>query len=252
LTAISLETHGNTAVITFDRPPVNALDVDTLHELADTLDRIAGDDPDGVILTGRGKVFSAGADLRKVLEADADYIAEGIEALTRAFETLFVFPRPVVAAVNGYALAGGAVLTCECDHRLMAEGAGTIGAIELAAGVPFPSWALEIMRFAVNNEHLQEIILFGRSYPPAEALDKGLIDEVVPDGALMQRALEIVDELARVPRTTFAISKRELRHGAVVAARDGSERFDDEVKAAWASEEVLSAIRRQMERLSRA
>jgi enoyl-CoA hydratase len=250
LTSISLETHGNSAVITFDRPPVNALDVDTLHDLADTLDRVAGDDPDGVILTGRGNVFSAGADLRRVLEADADYIAQGIEALTRAFETLFVFPRPVVAAVNGYALAGGAVLTCECDHRLMGESAGEIGAIELAAGVPFPSWALEIMRFAVNNEHLQEVILFGRSYPPPVAMDKGLIDEIVPDAELMERALAIVDELARVPRTTFAISKRELRHATVVAARDGSERFDDEVKAAWASEEVLSAVKRQMERLS--
>jgi enoyl-CoA hydratase len=250
VTSVSLDTQGNTAVITFDRPPVNALDVDTLHELADTLDRVAKDDPDGVILTGRGKVFSAGADLRRVLEADANYIAEGIEALTRAFETLFVFPRPVIAAVNGYALAGGAVLTCECDHRLMAEDAGEIGAIELAAGVPFPSWALEIMRFAVNNEHLQEIILFGRSYAPQQAKAMGLIDEIVPTGALMDRATEIVDELARVPRTTFAISKRELRNAAVVAARDGSERFDEEVKAAWASEEVLSAIKRQMERLS--
>jgi hypothetical protein len=59
-----------------------------------------------------------------------------------------------------------------------------------------------------------------------------------------------VDELARVPRTTFAISKRELRHNAVAAARSGSERFDEEVKAAWASEEVLTAIKRQMERLA--
>ena len=250
MASLSLETAGNTAVVSFDRPPVNALDVETLHELADTLDRLLKDDPDGVILTGTGAVFSAGADLRRVLEGDANYIAEGIEALTRAFETLFVFPRPVVAAVNGYALAGGAVLTCECDYRLMGENAGEIGAIELAAGVPFPSWALEIMRFAVNNEHLQEVILFGRSYPPARAIGLGLIDEMVPDAELRARAIEIVEELARVPRNTFAITKRELRHEAVATARRVSERFDDEVKTAWASAEVLGAIRRQMERLA--
>src|SRR5687768_5599664 len=119
MSAIST-TSGDTAVITLDRPPVNALDVETLNELAATFDSLAPDDPDGVILTGRGAVFSAGADLRRVLQGDAGYIAEVIEALTRTFETLFVFPRPVVAAVNGHALAGGAVLTCGCDFRVMA------------------------------------------------------------------------------------------------------------------------------------
>src|SRR3712207_4982275 len=98
---VSVDSSGNIATVTLDRPPVNALDVETLHELADAFDKLAADDADGVILTGRGAVFSAGADLVRVLEGDADYIAAGIEALTRAFETLFTFPRPLVAAVNG-------------------------------------------------------------------------------------------------------------------------------------------------------
>jgi enoyl-CoA hydratase/carnithine racemase len=198
-------------------------------------------------LTGTGSAFSAGADLRKVLAADPDYISAGIEALTRCFRTLFVFHRPLVAAVNGHALAGGAVLTCACDHRVMG-GDGLIGAIELKAGVPFPGWALEIVRYGANNEHAAEIINFGRAYEPGRALDIGLIDEVT-DGDVLDRAVEAARELATVPRKTFEITKRALRERTVHAADALSAVIDDDVKAAWSSPEVLDSIRRQLESL---
>ena len=90
---------------------MNALDVDTLNELSDSFDEAAEDDTRAVILTGTGKTLSAGADLVRVLAGDDEYIDAGIDALTRNFRTLFEFPKPVVAAVNGHALAGGAVLS---------------------------------------------------------------------------------------------------------------------------------------------
>jgi enoyl-CoA hydratase len=174
----------------------------------------------------------------------------GIAALTRAFETLFVFPRPVIAAVNGHALAGGCILTCGCDYRIMSETAGTIGAVELKAGVPFPAWALEILRYAVNNHHVQEIVYTARSYAPDVALRMGLVDEVVPADDLMARAHEMAAELAAVPPTTFALMKRALRKPAVEAAREGAA-TDDEIKAAWRSEEVHDAIRALLASLTR-
>jgi enoyl-CoA hydratase len=250
MAAIESELDGTTLVLRLNRPPVNALDVDTLEELSDQLDATESSDATAVVLTGAGTVFSAGADLYRVLEAGPDYIDAGIAALTRAFETLFVFPRPVVAAVNGHALAGGCILTCACDYRIMSESAGTIGAVELKAGVPFPAWALEVLRHAVNNHHVQEIVYTGRSYPPDVALDKGLVDEVVPSDALMARALEMADELAAVPPTTFALMKRALRKPAVEAARAGA-LGDDEIKAAWRSQEVHDAIRALLASLAR-
>ncbi|MEA2453188.1 MAG: enoyl-CoA hydratase [Actinomycetota bacterium] len=232
-------------VIELHRPPVNALDIETLDALADVLED-AGEEPDAVILTGRGSAFSAGADLRKVLEADPVYIDAGIVALARCFEALFVFPRPLIAAVNGYALAGGAVITCTADRRIMSEDAGLIGAVELKAGVPFPAWALEIVRHAVNNSHVEEVIYFGRSYSPTDALRIGLVDEVVPAAQLMSRATEVARELAEVPRETFGLTKNSLRRWTVETARRGMALTDEEVKAAWKLPEVHDAIRRLM------
>lgn len=249
MTSIERAERGPVLVLALDRPPVNALDVETLDDLTDALVEARGDDPDAVVLTGAGRCFSAGADLQRILRGDASYIDAGIEALTRAFEALFTFPRPVVAAVNGHALAGGCVLTCACDYRVMSSTAGRIGAIELAAGVPFPAWALEIMRFAVGNDDLQEIILFGSSYEPAEALDRGLIDEVVGETELSSRAEDVAQTLAKVPRNTFSLTKAAVRKPAIEAARRGAMETDDQVKAAWRSPEVLESIRRQLEAL---
>jgi enoyl-CoA hydratase len=154
--AIKSDMTGGTLTLRLDRPPVNALDVATLDELSDRLDAASAEDVQAVVLTGSGPVFSAGADLHRVLDGGGDYVNTGIAALSLAFETLFVFFRPVIAAVNGHAWAGGCILTSACDYRIMSATGGTIGAVELKAGVPFPAWALEILRYAVNNEHVQE------------------------------------------------------------------------------------------------
>jgi enoyl-CoA hydratase len=249
MTAIRSELRDNVTLLTIDRPPVNALNVDTLDELTDTVEGLH--DADAVVLTGTGSIFSAGADLWKVLESAEDpaYIDRGIVALSRNFEALFTFPRPLVGAVNGHALAGGAILTSACDYRVMAAESGRIGAVELAAGVPFPAWALEILRFAVNNDHLQEVVIVGRSYKPADAQRLGLIDEVVPPKELMERALKVAGDLAAVPRETFSVTKEMLRAQAVAAARASAADTDERVKAAWRSPEVVAAVRRTMESL---
>lgn len=237
-------------ILRIDRPPVNALDVDTLNELSDAFDEVRGDATRAVILTGTEKVMSAGADLVKVLKGDDAYIDAGIDALTRNFRTLFEFPKPVVASVNGHALAGGAVLTCGCDHRVMGKWAGEIGTIELTAGVPFPAWALELVRYAVKPEFFQEIVYFGRSYVPEIAVAKGLVDEVVADALLAQRSIEVAHELMQIPGITFATTKRSMR-AATVAAAEALMRFDDDVKSAWRSKEVQDAVQRQVDALRR-
>lgn len=244
MSALNSEVRDGVLVIQIDRPPVNALDVDTLNELTERLDKAVWEEQGAIVLTGSGSMFSAGADLRKVLDGGPEYINAGIVALSQAFEALFVFPRPVVAAVNGHALAGGCILTCASDYRIMSASAGTIGAVELKAGVPFPSWALEILRYAVNNEHVQEIVLTGRSYEPDEALVKGLIDEVVPGEELMDRAIAMAKELAAVPPNTYRLTKRALRKATVENAIKGAASTNEEIKATWRSPEVLDAIRK--------
>src|SRR5262245_17682571 len=131
----------------------SALDVELLDALLHELDGVA-EDVHALILTGTGSIFSAGVDLFRLTEEGADYVRRFLPLLSRFLRTLFSFPRPVVAAVNGHAIAGGCVIALACDARLMAEGDATIGLPELLVGVPFPTAAREIVRFAVPGEQL--------------------------------------------------------------------------------------------------
>src|SRR6201992_461123 len=101
-----------------------------------------------VILTGAGRAFSAGVDLRALVDGGKGYAEKFVVALSKAFRAIFDHPAPVIAAVNGHAIAGGCVLAMCADVRLMSG--GTIGLTELAVGVPFPVTALEICRDAMG------------------------------------------------------------------------------------------------------
>jgi len=117
----------------------------------------------------------------------------------------------VVAAVNGHAIAGGCVIVCACDYRIMAEGDGRIGVSELRVGVPFPVLPLEIMRFAVSNSHLQSLVYTGRTLLPEDAKAAGLVDEVVPAEKLLHQACETAEHFGAVPTNSFALTKALLR-----------------------------------------
>src|SRR5439155_19284137 len=106
-----------------------------------------------------------------------------LPAVNRGFETLVSLMKPVVASVNGHAIAGGCIIACAADHRLMARDGGRIGIPELLVGVPFPVVPLEIMRFAAAR-HVSSLAYTGATFSADEALKQGLVDAVVRAGAL--------------------------------------------------------------------
>ena len=201
-----------------------------------------------VVLTGTGKIFSAGVDLFRVLEGGRRYIDAFVPAMCRAFERIFVHPAPVVAAANGHAIAGGCLLVAAADQRLMADGAARIGIPELQVGVPFPPIALEIMRFATPSQHFQTIVCRADTYEPSAALGLGLLDEVVAPGTLLDRALAVAGRLASIHRETFAITKREIRRPAVVRIRALEQTAAREVHAQWLDPRTLDRIRDYLDR----
>jgi enoyl-CoA hydratase len=239
---IDLERHGNVTVMRLNAPPVNALDREVLLAITATLHDIEASDARAVVLTGAGAAFSAGADLFRVLNEGDEYLRTSLSALTEAFGTLFRFPRPVVAAINGHAIAGGAVLACASDHRIAAAGDHKIGFAELRVGVPFPAWALEIARWGTRPANFQEVIYFGRSYDPDGALARGLIDEIVEPAELMERALSTAERLAAIPAVSFRLMKEAMRR-PVVERVEASATSDQAAREAWGSGEVRDAIR---------
>src|SRR6266436_5916200 len=132
-----------------------------------------------VVLTGTGAIFSAGVDLVRLLEGGAPYIRKFLPALSTMLATVFSHPAPVVAALNGHAIAGGCVLACAADRRIMAREPGRIGVTELLVGLPFPPMAFEIMRCVAAPQYFEDIIFSGATYAPEAGRERGLVHDVV-------------------------------------------------------------------------
>jgi len=229
---------------------VSAIDVELLDALLRELDGVA-DDVRALILTGTGSIFSAGVDLFRLTQEGADYVRRFLPLLSRFVRTLFTFPRPVVAAVNGHAIAGGCVIVLACDVRLMAEGTGRIGVPELLVGVPFPTAPLEVVRFAVPQKKVQSLLYTGRTLPPQEALTAGLVDEVVAPDDLLARVQEIARQLALIPPPVYRLTKQSLRAEALERIERASELQDQAALEVWTAAETHAHVREYLRRTLR-
>jgi len=200
------------AVVRLAHGKVNALDVELLREITAVFTDLAGSAHPAVVLTGAGRSFSAGVDLWRANDGGAAYVDEFLPALSDAFLAVFTLDKPVVAAVNGHAIAGGAILAWATDLRLMADSGGRIGVTELLVGMPFPPAALEIVRFALGELAARDAVITGRTLAPPEALAAGFVDELVPGDELLATAIAAARRLATtVPADTFRLTKEQLR-----------------------------------------
>ena len=228
-------------VISLDHGKANALDLELVARLESELQAAqASSSIRAVILTASGHIFSAGLDLFRLLRDGEDYVRTFLPIACDFFRRLFIFPKPVIAAINGHAIAGGCVIALACDYRLMASGDGLIGLTELRVSVPFPPIAFEIVRFAVPPQHLQEVVYRAATYRSAEALAKGLIDEVTAADALSTRAMVVAKELAQIPPRVFSATKERMRGEAAARTPD----LDENTLKAWmdpATHEKISA-----------
>jgi enoyl-CoA hydratase len=154
----------------------------------------------------------------------------------------------VVAAVNGHAIAGGCVIACCADHRLMADGRGRIGVPELLVGVSFPTSALAAVRCATGDVGVADLVYSGVTLLPAEAQQRGLVDEVVPEADLLDRAVAKAEQLASLPATAFAHTKRSLRDRYWAEMDETGRQRDIEMLEVWKSPETLAAIRAYLDK----
>lgn len=237
---IHTEDINGISVLTLSRGKANALDLEFCTEIVKAVEDILASESGGLILTGNENIFSAGVDLPRILNEDASYTSSFLFQLRKLFETLFTFPKPFVAAINGHAIAGGCVMACCADFRVMAHGKGRVGAPELRVGVPFPTVALEIMRFSLSGRRLDQVMFGGLTVEPMEALSLGLVDSLVPADQLMSEAMLRIESLASLPRAVFALTKQQLR--APIVDRFLRSPFDKDVDNLWQSPETRKSI----------
>jgi enoyl-CoA hydratase len=236
---IELTEQGGVAVMRLDDGKANAMSLEFCEALTARFADLSSSR--AVVLTGTGHIFSAGVDLLRLSEGGAPYVHKFLPALCTMFAAVFSHAAPVVAAINGHAIAGGCVLACAADRRLMAREGGRIGVTELLVGVPFPPVAMEIMRDATAPQLFAEAILSGATFTPVEALARGWVHEVVEPPALLERAVEAANALAALPPKAFALSKRQIRQPALQRMQAAD--VDAEVAQIWAAPETLARIR---------
>lgn len=200
------------AEIRMDDGKVNAMSQPFFDGLNAALDQAQKDEARSVIITGRQGCFSAGLNLKVLPTLDQATLASTMVSFGRTMLRVYGFPIPTIAAVSGHAIAGGAMLMLACDVRLMVEGPHRIQLNETAIGLTLPSWAIAIAERGIPPRWHNEAILHARPYTPEEALERGIIEQVVqPADRLLEAARERATVLSGLDTKAYGGSKARQR-----------------------------------------
>lgn len=234
-----------------DRPPVNALNPTFLAEMDRVLESLAVDDAvRAVVLSGAGKTLSGGMDLKELLDfSDADQRAM-VAGLNRTFAALYGFPKPLICAANGPAIAGGLFFILISDYCVASERA-VFGLAEMRVGIRFPIGPFEIASHELAPHACRRIMLGGASHDAATALQLGLIDEAVARDEVMTRAVAVATDYAGLPAQAYAHTKRQLRGEVLDRVVAVLEADNDPMSAGWATHETRVATRAMLASLQK-
>jgi enoyl-CoA hydratase len=212
---IKTERHGRVAVLTLNRPGhLNAIGTPTITELAGILTGLEGDkDVGAVVITGEEKAFSAGADIGEfsAFQRPAEF-ADFIHRLTDTYAQLQALPLPSIAAINGVAFGGGLELALACDIRIAATHA-RLGVPEIKLGLlPGAGGTARLTRMLPPGM-AKQLLLTGEPITAADAHRLGLVNEVVEDGSVLDRSLQLAKTMAALPAQALAAAKRLVDQG---------------------------------------
>lgn len=244
MSTVNFETHNNIAIVTINRPEVrNAVDLTTATALTEAFRRFDADDSLSVaILTGAGGTFCAGADLKSVAQGQRRELSESGDGPMGP--TRLLLSKPVIAAVEGFAVAGGLELALWCDLRVAAENA-VFGVYCRRFGVPLIDLGTIRLPRLIGHSRAMDLILTGRGVSGSEALQMGLANRLVAPGTALDAALELAGRIAAFPQTCLRSDRlsayeqwdlswdeamrRELQRGLAVLASGetlaGAQRF---------------------------
>jgi enoyl-CoA hydratase len=205
------------ATITMDDGKANVISPSMLAELGDALDQAASDQA-VVVLTGRSRMFSGGFDLG-VLAAGGDESTAMVRGGFELAARILAFPRPVVVACTGHAMAMGAFLLLSGDYRVGAAGPYKISANEVAIGITMPMAGVEICRQRLAPAHFNRAVLTAEIYGPDSAVDAGFLDQVVPEAELADTARTVASRFTLLDPKAHAESKLRVREQSINAIR---------------------------------
>ena len=220
---VTVQTDQAVATIRLERPPMNALNAQVQNEIAAAAAQVTADqEVRAVILYGGEKVFAAGADIKEMADASYGRMAADTRRLQDAFTAVAKIPKPVVAAITGYALGGGLELALCADFRVAGESA-RVGQPEILLGVIPGAGGTQRLPRLVGPARAKDIVFTGRFVGAAEALAIGLVDKMVPDAEVYQAARDLAARYAGGPALALRAAKQAIDEGLEVDLDTGLE-----------------------------
>ncbi len=242
---VNVDIRGGVAKITLNRPKVNAINERVVLELAQCLNEIRRDDTaKALILTGEGSFFSFGFDVPELYQYEKKDFTEFMLNFSDMLRNVFLFPKPVVAALNGHTIAGACILALACDYRLMVAEKAKISLNEITFGSTLFSSAVEMLRFLVGSRNASTILYSGRMYSADEAVRLGLIDKAVERGDLLNSARSIAEDYMNTDAPAFRGIKHLLRQQAADYIKGIEKDSVREFVDIWYSESVRASLRK--------
>jgi len=202
------------AIVRMSREPVNGLDFEFLNQLGEVSDEIGAlDEVRVVLITSKFKVFGAGLDLKMAAKMDREKWHNYALALHHSFNKLENILKPVIAVINGAALAGGLLISLSCDFRFIAERKGYFGLPEVNLGIPYLAGVTKRLPALIGRANAMELMFTGKDISAKEAKEIGLVNRVCKDEELFEKSAEFAEMLASKGQYTIAAAKKCLNEG---------------------------------------
>jgi enoyl-CoA hydratase len=244
---VTVTFDGPVASITLDDGKGNALNTRMLREMEGAFDRARA--ARAVILRGREKVFCGGLDLPELIDLPRPALTAFFELFDRVHEGILAFPRPIVACARGSAIAGGAILLCAGDARLVTP-AGKVGITESVLGLSFPLSVLEVLRVGMGDQRLAEAAALGKLYEGPERIRIGFATEIVEPERIDGRAAELAQQYASADPDALAQIRAQLRRPAIERYRAHAEADRTAFVDRWYAPAAQAALRGVVARLT--
>ncbi|MGC1550577.1 MAG: enoyl-CoA hydratase/isomerase family protein [Rhodanobacter sp.] len=217
---LNLVSHDAITEIQLARPPVNALNLELLRSLRESIDDAVRDGTRGIVLSGAPGMFSAGVDVPALLLRDRAGVRDYWREFFRLCATLAHSPVPLVAAITGHSPAGGAVLSLFCDYRVMAQGSYKIGLNEVQVGLTVPDCIQLALRRVVGNYRAERLLVAGAMIDAEQALACGFVDELAGVDQVTPHALHWLGQLLALPPHAMLATRRIARNDLIEAYAD--------------------------------
>lgn len=240
---IRIEKEGDFAKIILARGKVNALNEKVVDELTASLRVLAGDPGvKALILTGQGKFFTFGFDIPEFLSYPREDFLRYLTKFTDLYTELFLYPKPVIAALNGHTIAGGCMLAVACDYRIMVAGKARMALNEINFGSSLFAGSVELMKFWMGHREAERAILCGAMYSAEEALKLGLIDEMVSEDQLPEATKRIAGQYGSKDPAAFGSIKKLSRQAVAEVMRAKERQSLVEFVDIWYSENTWKKL----------